>query len=826
MALRIVGQHKGSITLDLDNATVLDLKKSIAAASGLAASGLKLLAGKDMMRRNKESGKHLKDDAGKLAQFGITPGKTIMVLRQDLSEQVEAEAGLTRRTEEAVQAASLLSARAARDMGSGGRGNAWGAWGRDDGRGGGGGGGGGGGRSGGRGGRGRGGNRPEIELTNQDGEAMAIPPDDSAALMEGMMLHRQGLACLRRARNTTPSRRSPGAAAAAAAAASAAMGDGHAPPVAAERAPAGVQNKKARRRPQTGPEAAAKAATGAREEGALSLKPPPDRGGGSGRPGGWEERKESEGRSATQQKQQQQQGMAERKGKGESSPPRAGLVGRATAKEQLPERTGAREESTGNAGFTGSPAPKGTAAAPGSPTTDALPSFGEDSGGVASVGDGDAMEVDSDGNDQAGKGSGGSSGGGGGSSGTVRGPRGAAPTLTAAEKLMAQREGLGLLMRADEAFRRCDPKYLEAVDNYAYLCLDIVWLLFLMKDMKNIDLASRMLATVEKGFRKAHGEGLQRLTALKGEHCAEKLLYVRLHLLQGVVAFLRGDSGKASALLLRASGEAKALKPNPALACRLMQKWHTVRLEVLQPKVALQALRAGRNNIDAAWQYLENLRQRKETVRKERKLRMERRRASRLGMTADKKSYVSESLVQQLAGMGFPKTKAIRALRLHNNDVAAALTTLTTGDSSSINGGISSNTDDNNNEALAVLHSMGVPPEAARDVLGRTGTLRDALNELGLEAPEGAAAGVGGSGGGGGGLAGDDAAASRVGVTTTTMTTIARPTVVAVAERKGWTRSRRRRRRGCSRSWPRTGRTRTTRATWTSRWRTRATRRT
>ncbi|CAN0350235.1 unnamed protein product, partial [Ectocarpus sp. 8 AP-2014] len=137
MALRIVGQHKGSITLDLDNATVLDLKKSIAAASGLTASGLKLLAG----------GKHLKDDASKLAQFGITPGKTIMVLRQDLSEQVEAEAGLTRRTEEAVQAASLLSARAARDMGSGGRGNAWGAWGRDDGRGG---GGGGGGRSGGR----------------------------------------------------------------------------------------------------------------------------------------------------------------------------------------------------------------------------------------------------------------------------------------------------------------------------------------------------------------------------------------------------------------------------------------------------------------------------------------------------------------------------------------------------------------------------------------------------------------------------------------------------------------------------------------------------
>ncbi len=69
-----------------------------------------------------------------------------------------------------------------------------------------------------------------------------------------------------------------------------------------------------------------------------------------------------------------------------------------------------------------------------------------------------------------------------------------------------------------------------------------MWLLFLMKDMKNLDLASRMLAAVEKGFQKAHGPGLQRLTALKGEHCAEKLLYVRLHLLQVTCCFFCDDS--------------------------------------------------------------------------------------------------------------------------------------------------------------------------------------------------------------------------------------------------------------------------------------------
>ena len=51
------------------------------------------------------------------------------------------------------------------------------------------------------------------------------------------------------------------------------------------------------------------------------------------------------------------------------------------------------------------------------------------------------------------------------------------------------------------------------------------------------------------------------------------------------MAFLQGDSGKASGLLIRASGEAKALKPNPAMASRLMRQWHTVKFEVLQRKV-------------------------------------------------------------------------------------------------------------------------------------------------------------------------------------------------------------------------------------------------
>lgn len=42
-------------------------------------------------------------------------------------------------------------------------------------------------------------------------------------------------------------------------------------------------------------------------------------------------------------------------------------------------------------------------------------------------------------------------------------------------------------------------------------------------------------------------------------------------------------------MLIRASAEAKSLRPNPALASRLMQQWHAVKFEVLQPKVCARA---------------------------------------------------------------------------------------------------------------------------------------------------------------------------------------------------------------------------------------------
>lgn len=43
----------------------------------------------------------------------------------------------------------------------------------------------------------------------------------------------------------------------------------------------------------------------------------------------------------------------------------------------------------------------------------------------------------------------------------------------------------------------------------------------------------------------------------------------------------------ASTLLIRASAEAKALRPNAALAARLVQRWRSVKLEPLEIKVRI-----------------------------------------------------------------------------------------------------------------------------------------------------------------------------------------------------------------------------------------------
>eukprot|EP00639_Heterosigma_akashiwo_P023742 CAMPEP_0206404802 /NCGR_PEP_ID=MMETSP0294-20121207/28655_1 /ASSEMBLY_ACC=CAM_ASM_000327 /TAXON_ID=39354 /ORGANISM="Heterosigma akashiwo, Strain CCMP2393" /LENGTH=272 /DNA_ID=CAMNT_0053862909 /DNA_START=35 /DNA_END=850 /DNA_ORIENTATION=+ len=97
------------------------------------------------------------------------------------------------------------------------------------------------------------------------------------------------------------------------------------------------------------------------------------------------------------------------------------------------------------------------------------------------------------------------------------------------------KEALPFFQEAEGQFRQVDPAFVALVDNYAYVCLDIVWCLFILQDLSNLDLAERLLSTAKEGFAKAHGSNLERLRAVKGPHCAERVLYVRLHFLTGAL---------------------------------------------------------------------------------------------------------------------------------------------------------------------------------------------------------------------------------------------------------------------------------------------------
>lgn len=80
-----------------------------------------------------------------------------------------------------------------------------------------------------------------------------------------------------------------------------------------------------------------------------------------------------------------------------------------------------------------------------------------------------------------------------------------------------------------------------------------------------------------------------------------------------------------------------------------------------------------------------------------------------------------------------PTVRPASALRKNNNEVGAALASLTL---SSGNSSTDSPRNSSPEESLAVLQSLGVPPETARDVLTRAGTLCVALEELGLNASD------------------------------------------------------------------------------------------
>uniref|UniRef100_A0A1I8NVK4 UBA domain-containing protein n=1 Tax=Stomoxys calcitrans TaxID=35570 RepID=A0A1I8NVK4_STOCA len=231
-------------------------------------------------------------------------------------------------------------------------------------------------------------------------------------------------------------------------------------------------------------------------------------------------------------------------------------------------------------------------------------------------------------------------------------------------------EALILLLESDEKFVTCNSKFLESVDNYALVNLDIVWCYLCLKNVTQLPDAQRRLDICEKSFRRSYGDNLQRLITLKGEGCPEKALIMRLHLLQGVVLFHQNRRNEAYDKLITAGTELEALKVDDGSVIALMEMGY-------EPHEARMGLRSCSGNLERAINFIHErrtkLKEARQNSKKERKLN-----ENLTSSNKEEKDWVNPRSVCTLMEMGFARDVVVEALKRSKNDVPNALDLLQT----------------------------------------------------------------------------------------------------------------------------------------------------
>jgi tetratricopeptide (TPR) repeat protein len=241
------------------------------------------------------------------------------------------------------------------------------------------------------------------------------------------------------------------------------------------------------------------------------------------------------------------------------------------------------------------------------------------------------------------------------------------------------KEALEVYTVADEEFRKLRPALLGMVDNYAYLNVDMVWCMYHISDPELLFNAKQRLSMAEDLFRKSHGPNLERLKQIRGKVAPERLLYVRLHVLQGVVAYLMDDKVTAERILKKADHERQTLIPNQDHVSSMIQMGFS-------EKEAKFALKATSNELDEALSYIIQKRE-EEGKRREREeqYKKDRREQVKIGKTSDGKSFINLEYMRQLEPMvrndyedvAWTRELIIEALKKTNNNVEICIRLLT-----------------------------------------------------------------------------------------------------------------------------------------------------
>lgn len=223
-----------------------------------------------------------------------------------------------------------------------------------------------------------------------------------------------------------------------------------------------------------------------------------------------------------------------------------------------------------------------------------------------------------------------------------------------------------LLLDADKEFRKCRSDILSSVDNFALVNLDIVWCYQQLRNIDELPDAEKRLNLCENCFKQSYGENLERLTVMKGSSGKELALFMRLHLLQGIVAFHMNKQELAKTFIKMAEAELKMVSIDDEALQQVMSLGY-------KDKEARLGLRASGGNVEGAVNHIENKKSEKKKIKKEiEKDRKKRKLSNKLGKTENGDS-ISVANYKSLVEMGYSREAALSCLRLTNNDINLAL---------------------------------------------------------------------------------------------------------------------------------------------------------